>query len=177
MLALQDDSIARDHAGPGEADTVKRQTLTLLMTLLAVALLSSACTRMRTAIDDDKRSMRYDETIKAYMSAIRWGYYDVAEGFIRYRDEQPSVAESTPDLDYDFLEGVRVSQYLLRTQRPTGTPDEMEVTVSWSFYHTDYGTVNTFVDRQLWWYQKDENSWYLEGNLPDFKGALLSKAH
>ncbi len=158
---------------------MKRQILTVSLALLAAIFLGSGCTKIKGSIADDKRSMRYDETIKAYMSAVRWGYYDIAEGFIRYRDEEsnprkPTVAE-TPD--FDFLDSVRVSQYLLRSQRPTGTPDEMEVTVSWSFYHTAYGTVNTIVDRQLWWYEKDENSWYLEGTLPDFKSALLSKAH
>ena len=158
---------------------MKRQILTVSLVLLATVLLGSGCTKIKGSIADDKRSMRYDETIKAYMSAVRWGYYDIAEGFIRYRDEasDPKRPSTTEAPDFDFLDGIRVSQYLLRSQRPTGSPDEMEVTVSWSFYHTDYGKVNTIVDRQIWWYEKDENSWYLEGTLPDFKGALLSKAH
>ncbi len=155
---------------------MKRQTLILLLTLLAVVL-GSGCSKMKGAIDDDKRSMRYDDTIKAYMAAIRWGYYDVAAGFIRYRDDKLQDMEPAEELDYEFLEGVRVSQYLLRDQRPTSVPDEMRVTVTWSFYHTDYGKVNTIMDLQLWWYEADENSWYLDGTLPDFKGAMLSKAH
>ena len=158
---------------------MKRQMLTVSLILLAAVLLSSGCTKLKGSIADDKRSMQYDETIKAYMSAVRWGYYDIAEGFIRYRDDEsnPRKAAAAEPPDFDFLDSVRVSQYLLRSQRPTGSPDEMEVTVSWSFYHTDYGKVNTIVDRQIWWYEKDENSWYLEGTLPDFKSALLSKAH
>ncbi len=154
---------------------MKRQILILLLTLLAVVL-GNGCAKMKGAIDDDKRSMRYDDTIKAYMSAIRWGYYDVAAGFIRYRDDKLQHIDPAGKLDYEFLDGVRVSQYLVRDQRPTSVPDEMQVTVSWNFYHTDYGKVNTVVDRQFWWYQADENSWYLDGTLPDFKGTLLSKS-
>lgn len=151
--------------------------LTLILALIALSLtFGGGCSRMKDAIQDDKRSMRYDDTIKAYMAAVRWGYYDVAEGFIRHRDENVANLKPASLPDYDFLDRVRVSQYLLRSQRPTGDPDEMEVVVSWSFYHTDYGTVNTIIDQQLWWYQEDENSWYLDGALPDFKGALLSKA-
>ena len=154
---------------------MKRQTLIVLLTLLAVAL-GSGCAKLKGAIAEDKRSMRYDDTIKAYMAAVRWGYYDVAAGFIRYRDEGLQQVNPAEELDYEFLDGVRVSQYLLRDQRPTSVPDEMQVTVAWSFYHTDYGMVNTVVDRQYWWYQADENSWYLDGTLPDFKGSLLSKS-
>lgn len=154
---------------------MKRLVLILALTLLLV-IFGSGCTKMKDAIEDDKRSIRYDETTKAYLSAVRWGYYDVAEGFIRHRDDQLQDAQPASVPDYDFLDRVRVSQYLVRSQRPTGDPDEMQVTVSWSFYHTDYGTVSTVVDRQLWWYEKDEHSWYLDGTLPDFKGALLSKA-
>ena len=133
---------------------------------MLVASFAPGCAKMKDAIKDDRRSLQYDDTIKAYLSAIRWGYFDIAEGFIRPRDDV-----APPALDYEFLERIRISRYDLRNQRPTG-PNEVHVVVTWSFYHTDYGTVKTFTDRQLWWYQEDEKNWYLDGSLPDFKGSL-----
>ena len=49
---------------------------------MLVAGFTPGCAKMKDAIKDDRRSLQYDETIKAYLSAIRWGYFDIAEGFI-----------------------------------------------------------------------------------------------
>jgi len=133
---------------------------------LSIAVLAG-CKSLGELITDDKRASSFDATTKAYFSSLRWGYFDVAEGFIATRDEAPDPP------DKDFLENIRVTRYEVKFEKPTSDPNEVVLIVAISYYHTHYGRVKTLKDEQAWWYSEEENSWFLDGNLPDFKGGMM----
>lgn len=133
---------------------------------LSIAVLAG-CKSLGEMVASDKRSNSFDATTKAYFSSLRWGYFDVAEGFIAKRDDPPDP------VDEDFLENIRVTRYEVKFEKPTTDPNEVVLIVAISYYHTHYGRVNTIKDEQTWWYSEQKNSWFLDGNLPDFKAEMM----
>ena len=84
--------------------------------------------------------------------------------------------DTTPrPVDFDFLESVRVTDYEVKNQLGAADKRTAELTVVISYYHTDYGTVKTITDHQTWRYNENANGWFLDGNLPDFKGGLARR--
>jgi hypothetical protein len=128
---------------------------------LTVSLLP-ACSSFK----EEKRTNKLQETTQAYMSSLRWGYYDLASQMIANR-------ESTPEpIDFDFLKRIRVTSYSTLSQFSNAELNSVQYVVQISYYHTDYGRVRSITDHQNWRYDEDAKRWFLDGNLPDFKGGL-----
>ena len=133
-----------------------------LLALTLVAGLLTAC----PSVQEEKRSSKLQETTQAYLSSLRWGYYDLAAQMILNNETAPKP------VDYGFLNKIRVTDYDVRSQTGGSDANTASVTVVLSYYHTDYGTVNVITDRQTWRYHEEAKRWLLDGNLPDFKGGL-----
>jgi hypothetical protein len=119
-----------------------------------------------SSFKEEKRTNRLQETTQAYLSSLRWGYYDLASQMIANR-------ESTPEpIDFDFLKKIRVTSYSTLSQFSNAELNSVQYVVTISYYHTDYGRVRSITDHQNWWYDEDAKRWFLDGNLPDFKGGL-----
>lgn len=140
---------------------MNRKAYQLLALALTVGLLS-ACASLK----EEKRTNKLQETTQAYMSSLRWGYYDLASQMITNRDSTPEP------IDFDFLKRIRVTSYDTLNQFSNPELNSVQYVVQISYYHTDYGTVRSITDHQNWRYDEDAKRWFLDGNLPDFKGGL-----
>jgi len=130
-----------------------------------VTVLLTACPSMQ----EEKRSTRLQEATQAYLSSLRWGYYDLAAQMIVHRESVPEP------VNFEYLRNIRVTTYETQNQIPTGDPNAAKFVVLISYYHTGYGTVKTITDHQTWRYEEQTKRWFLDGNLPDFKGGLARR--
>jgi hypothetical protein len=128
--------------------------------VIGLVLLIVGC----ASLDKEKENwMKFDETSRAYIRAIRWGEYEAAFGFKRL----PNVKDELPD--FNDLSDVRVTFY--RVKQTIISENEMMVMqiVDFQYYRMRNVTVRTITDRQRWEYDKEQERWYLISDLPDFE--------
>ena len=111
-------------------------------------------------IEKDRKANAMSAALNAYGEAIRWGYFDIAYGYVH-----PDEREEVPK----HLDNVRVTGY--EVLRPPIMKDEenAEQVVHIEYIHRDRQRLRSLSDRQLWRYEKDTNSWWLDSGVPEFK--------
>jgi len=103
-----------------------------------------------------------DITTDRYGNAIRWGYFEMTESFIKGSDKDSQWT------DYSELKNIRVSSYEILNR--IISEDYLEATqyVEIKFYYVDQMIEKTLLDKQVWKYDVDGEAWFLHGNLPAF---------
>ena len=117
-----------------------------------------------TSLEKEKENwMKFDETSRAYLIAIRWGEYEAAYAFKRLPDANTKVP------DFHDMRDIRVTSY--RVKQTIISKDEMIVMqlVDIQYYRMRNVTVRTITDRQKWEYDKERERWYLLSDLPRFE--------
>jgi len=126
--------------------------------LLGTSLLLAAC----ASIERDKRAVALQAATNGYQSAIRWGYYETAFGYLH------------PDLRKDkappeSLKDVRLTGYDV-IQPPSIQTDETAIqVVDIEFLFEDRQVVKRLTDRQVWKWDEALDSWWLMSGLPRFQ--------
>lgn len=116
-----------------------------------------------TSSDDEKKNwMKFDETSRAYLIAIRWGEYEAAYAFKKLSDVNAKVP------DFEDMRDIKVTSY--RVKQTIISENEMLVmqVVDIQYYRMRDVTVRTITDRQKWQYDKEKERWYLLSDLPHF---------
>ena len=116
------------------------------------------------SLEEEKENwMKFDDTTRGYLRALRWGEYEAAYGFKRL----PGINDKLPD--FQDLSDVRVTSY--RVKQTVISEDEMIVMqiVDFQYYRMRNVTVRTITDRQKWEYDKDKERWYLLSDMPNFE--------
>jgi hypothetical protein len=119
-----------------------------------------------TQIKQTKNTIQMQDQTNAYRKAIRWSEYEVAAAFIRRRDE------TAYDFDLEFYKSVRVVEMEIQSREVFETEGTAIVTSKIQFYHVDYNSVKTLLDRQTWWFDAELERWFLDGSFPDYAGTL-----
>jgi len=128
--------------------------------VIGLVLLIIGC----ASLDKEKENwMKFDETSRSYLLALRWGEYEAAYGFKRL----PNVNDKLPD--FNDLSDVRVTSY--RVKQTIISEDEMMVVqiVDFQYYRMRNVTVRNVTDSQKWQYDKEKKRWYLLSDLPNFE--------
>jgi hypothetical protein len=115
------------------------------------------------AMESKKRSGQLEENLEDYAVSLRWGDYEGAARFIGMRTGSPEP------LDIEFLKTIRVTSYDIKDRVLSPEQNQADVTVAIGFYQTDSGVVRELQERQTWWYNKAQERWCLDGNLPRFQ--------
>jgi hypothetical protein len=123
-----------------------------------LAVLASGC----ATVEKDKRAVALQAATHGYQSALRWGYYETAFGYLH------------PDLRKGMtvpenLKDLRVTGYDV-VQPPT-LQDEGTATqiVSIDYLYEDRQVVKRVTDRQVWKWDEALDSWWLKSGLPNFQ--------
>lgn len=123
---------------------------------LAAALLIPGCGKVR----EEGKSNALEAATTAYGSAIRWGYYETALGYLHpdKRVELPAGIESIRVTSYDVVQ-------------PPLRQDEDGATqvVRIEYLHEDVQRVKSLTDRQTWRYDPEAKGWWLYSGLPAFR--------
>jgi len=123
---------------------------------LAVALLAAGCGKVR----EEGKSNALEAATSAYGSAIRWGYYETALGYLH-----PDQRRELPP----GLEDIRVTSYEV-VQPPLRQDDDSAIqVVRVEYLHDEVQRVKGLTDRQTWRYDPDTKTWWLHSGLPPLR--------
>ncbi|NEX21568.1 hypothetical protein G3480_14825 [Thiorhodococcus mannitoliphagus] len=129
----------------------------IVLALLVTGMLSGC-----GSIKKDKMAVTLQNATNGYQSALRWGYFENAFGFV---DPEKRKNRELPA----NLEGIRLTGYDV-VQSPIAKKDSntaMQL-VKIEYLHEDKQVVKTLTDRQIWRYDEEEKKWWLESGLPKF---------
>jgi len=129
----------------------------IIFTLLLLVVTGCA------TVDQKKKAMTLQSTLRAYESTIRWGDYETAYGFIRLDDA------GKPGPDPSTLKGIRVTSYTSRIVNVSEDGKEAQVVAEIRYYNDQRMSVVDLTDRQTWRYDETAARWYLAVPLPAFK--------
>ncbi|NEV62723.1 hypothetical protein [Thiorhodococcus minor] len=131
--------------------------------LLGLSLLLAATLPACGSVKKDKMAVTLQNATNGYRSALRWGYYENAYGFVD--------PEKRKDRDLPAnLEGIRLTGYDV-VQAPIAKKDSdtaMQI-VNIEYLHEDRQVVKKLTDRQVWRYDEEAKKWWLESGLPTFE--------
>jgi len=138
---------------------MRSQSFPPLKTLiLCVPLLLAGC----ASVERDKQAIALKSAANGYETAIRWGYYETAFGYLH------------PDLRKDKglpegLGNLRVTGY--DVVQPPHIQDEETAAqiVNIEYVFEDRQVVKRLTDRQIWKWDDEQDSWWLMSGLPAFQ--------
>ena len=130
-----------------------------LVPLALLLLLFTGC----STVDEKKKAMTLDSTIRAYESTIRWGDFETAYGFIKLDEVED------PGPDPRDLKVIKVTAYTSTVVGVSEDGTEAQVVAEISYYNERRMSVVDLVDRQTWRFDVERGKWYLVVPLPDFK--------
>lgn len=130
----------------------------LMIPLLGAVLLLTGC----ATVERDKRAIALQAATNGYQSAIRWGYYETAFGFLH-----PDLRKDKPLPE--GLKDLRVTGYDV-VQPPTLQGEDSATQVAnIDYLYEDRQVVKRISDRQVWAWDDELNSWWLKSGLPAFQ--------
>lgn len=131
-----------------------------MKSLFTVCLLVTLLTGCAT-LDEKKKEQQFDDIIRTYEHAIRWGDFATATAFQRL--EQTATPQAIPS------DSIRVTSYRQLNTQMQADGEEVRVTVKIDYYNTDTLKVVTLTDNQVWKFDPDETAWYITTPLPAFR--------
>ena len=115
-------------------------------------------------IEKDKRALGLQAATAGYQSALRWGYFEIAFGYLhpdqRTGKELPAAFKDLRVTGYDVAQPPVVTG--------AGQTDATQ-TVTIDYLYEDRQVVKTLTDRQVWRFDPKLASWWLASGLPKFK--------
>ena len=115
------------------------------------------------SIETGNKVSLYDETARAYDTAIRWGNYEQAYGFKKLEKTDADLPE------FDHYRQFRVTDYVVKNTIVSADKSKILRVVSIQYYRMRDVTVKVITDRQVWEYDENEDRWYLMSELPVLK--------
>jgi hypothetical protein len=122
------------------------------------ALLATGC----GTIDKDRQAVGLQAATSGYQSAIRWGYYETALGYV-HPDLRRGKTLPTE------LKGIRLTGYDVVQPPLIQEKDTATQIVDIEYLHEDRQVVKRLTDRQTWRWDDKLDSWWLQSGLPKFK--------
>lgn len=131
--------------------------LRCLLIAVVIALASGAA-----VAKSKKPNKQLDLTVYDYSSAIRWGEFERAFGYI-----DPEVREEHPlsDLDRARYKQIEVTHYEVITETKTVDSDDRQVEISLVNRNTQ--AVRTVSYHEHWRWDPKAKTWWLTTGLPD----------
>lgn len=129
-----------------------------LIAVLAV-LLAAGC----ATVEKDKRAITLYKATTGYESAIRWGYFQNAFGYLhpdkRENQELPEHFQELRVVGYDAVQSPVVQP----------TKDKAVQIVNIGYLYEDRQVVKQLTDTQLWEWDEEDGAWWLTSGLPKFE--------
>ena len=128
--------------------------------VLILVLLIAGCAK----IEVQKQMSLFDETIRAYDRAIRWGEYEEAFAYKKLSDQDNKLP------DFSEYRQIKVTAYKVKkTILDEESFSKVMRFVDIQYYRMSNVTVKTLIDRQKWEYNEEIDRWYLMSDLPTFE--------
>jgi len=125
--------------------------------LLIVISLLVGCAKL----ERDKKDMALEAAAAGYGSALRWGYFETASGYV-HPDRRDARALAR------WQDSLRITGYDVVQPAVVGSEDAASQVVRIDYLYEDRQVVHRLVDRQEWRYDPESGSWWLYSGLPRF---------
>ena len=129
----------------------------LLSGILLSGLLSAGC----TTVQKEQRDLSLQAATSSYQSALRWGYFDTAFGYL---DPPQRRGKSLPAQ----FKNLRITDYDIVQPPVITSPGEATQIVNIEYLYEDRQVVKRLTDHQTWHYDPKINNWWLVSGLPKF---------
>ncbi|MBK7210157.1 MAG: hypothetical protein WAR01_13815 [Dokdonella sp.] len=130
---------------------------------LAIALSTLALLLAAMPVMAKSREKILTETLRTYAATIRWGTIEQAESFV---DPAYRAAHPLSQLELDRYKQVRFTNYNDSAPVPVND-DEVNQTVEIGIVNVHTQEARSFIDRQVWKYDRKAKLWLLSSGLPD----------
>ncbi len=133
------------HAGP-------------ILAVLVLALLAGC-----NPVKKDKMAVSLQNATNGYQSALRWGYYENAYGYVAPEERKDKALSAN-------LSDIRLTGYDI-VQPPVMEQDAETALqiVNIEYLYENKQVVKKLTDRQIWRYEKEAEKWWLVSGLPKFE--------
>jgi len=127
----------------------------LVSCLLAATLALGGC----QTIANEKKAKALENSLAIYREAMRWGYFDTANGYVHpdQRKELPAYLENVQVAGYD-----EVGSAVMKGE------EDAEQVVHIEYVLRDRQQLRSISDRQHWRYDAKTHNWWLMSGLPEF---------
>ena len=109
-------------------------------------------------------SLGLQDTMMQYERAVRWSDFILAAEYLDLSDPEKAQA-------YAAMEGVKVTDYQVRTTSEDPSGQTYSQLVEIQFYREPSIYQQKLMDRQQWAYSKEKQRWFLTSGLPVFQQA------
>jgi len=135
----------------------RRSTPLIQLAIAFAAMVGGGC----AMVEKDRRAVGLQAATSGYESALRWGYYETAAGFV-HPDQR--LGKGLPEVFRDL----RITGYEV-VQPPVIQADTSATqTIIIDYLFEDTQVVRQLTDRQVWRWDEQVNTWWLQSGLPGF---------
>ncbi len=130
--------------------------MTIMSRLVLIFVIVLAC-----ACASEQRLEDLDATLNLYQNKFRWSNFDE---LLQFRRQAKSLGLD----DYKRLSVIRITSYEEKQRILTDDMSQAEQIVMIGYYDKESGTEHQLLDKQLWKYDEENQSWFLDSELPKF---------
>ncbi len=124
-----------------------------------LAMLIAGCGSLFGMVQMEK----FERAARVYRKAIRWSDFEAACSFLKVEWSE----NKSPD--FNKLKQVKVASYEVKEIVPLKDKRQVRQIVEITYYKINDNVLKTLREDQLWEYDQEEKSWYIQSGLPDFK--------
>jgi hypothetical protein len=124
----------------------------------AIFLLISGCAGLQNSVGLEK----FDYRVHGFVRAVRWGQFEEAKAYLSPGAEAPAPA---------VLKSVKVSDSSIGAAELSEDGNRITCPVTFRYYRTGTMVERTETLDQVWQYDPDAGTWFLERGFPAFSPA------
>ena len=114
-----------------------------------------------SGINKKMKMQDFVRTAEGYSKAISWSEFEAAAQF-RQSDGSDGMLK-----DLQNLEGVRVTNYTVKSLYSRNEDNEVEQFVEIKYYRVNEMIHRKRLIQEIWEYNQDQDQWYIKSRLPD----------
>lgn len=114
-----------------------------------------------SSINENLKMKDFVRTAEGYSKAITWSEFEAAAQF-RKSENVAELMEALED-----LEGVRVTNYAVKSSYTRNEENTVEQFVEIKYYRTNQMIHKKKLIQEIWEYNQADKQWYITTNLPD----------
>jgi len=135
-----------------------------MISLSRAAIAAALVAALASCAQTNEKTTKLDQTVRAYVHAIRWGDFSSAAAMIRTRDGKLPRTVDPRRLEKE----IRVTHYEYGVGARDPESERAIMSAKFRYYSVDTGRVHEVTQQAIWWFDPEERIWYLDDGLPDF---------
>ena len=128
----------------------------VLVFIITVVLIGCA------TISEQSRMTRFEKISERYKELVLLSEFEAAYMF-------GDTENMTEDINLDALKNIKVTDYALKSYDISNDRLEINQSIEMEYHWLDIYKVRTILDKQIWKYDEEKETWVLQTGLPRFE--------